>query len=767
MTNWEALVTGPELMTAQKERKCSYVDTKERRESMDVLEAEGLELVFEYKDKRFVKMRLSKRFDVRFENKVWLLIGSMGFTSMNKDATFKVSYSKENPSLTQQIDVFAADEETVLVIECKSAEKPGTRKDFKKEIEAFNGMQGGLLSSIKERFGRSINIKFIWATSNIVLGEQDKKRLEDAKIEYFDEKAIDYYANLSQHLGLAAKYQLLGKIFANKDIKNMPDTVPAIRGTMGGHTYYSFLIEPERLLKIGYVLHRDDGNKNMMPTYQRIIKHNRLVSIRDFVNKGGYFPNSIIVSIDAPSPRGLQFDSKSGDENSLAKLGILHLPKKYCSAYIIDGQHRLYAYSESKYASSNSIPVVAFENLDKTEQVRLFMDINENQRAVPKNLRNTLSSDLLWKDADCAKRRYALRLRIAEKLGDDPESPLHDRVQIGENKKTSIRCITMDTFDRGLRAGHFFTNFKNNEAINALGTFDNSLADNDYAFGLIVPYLKLAFNYFKDALSKEWELGEQSGGILTNNTGIYSLLRIFSDTIDFFFSKELLSPKSDTAEKLVCTCEPFFKAIVNFYTNLDPELKIEIKKQYGGKGPIQHWRYLQKAIHDRYEEFSPEGFDDWWADNSKQYNDASIEKLNLIVDQTKKAVRDFLEKEKGAEWRTCGLPVKLAADLAATAVKRNSERRKLKEGLLDDWDYATLEDCAAIARHSTYWSDGLRDILARPSERGKKGDKATRTKWMKDMQKISTELNHPGYSVSRSNYEYIQATLDWLNGESN
>lgn len=59
---------------------------------------------------------------------------------------------------------------------------------------------------------------------------------------------------------------------------------------MGGFKYYSFSIEPERLLKIGYVLHRNEANKNMMPTYQRLIKKNRLKSVQQFVNNGGYFP---------------------------------------------------------------------------------------------------------------------------------------------------------------------------------------------------------------------------------------------------------------------------------------------------------------------------------------------------------------------------------------------------------------------------------------------------------------------------------------------
>ena len=143
----------------------------------------------------------------------------------------------------------------------------------------------------------------------------------------------------------------------------------------------------------------------MMPTYQRLIKKSRLTAVRKFINEEhGYFPNSIIISIDSKKP--LQFDrSEKQVPNAVADLGILHLPQQYRSAFIIDGQHRLYGYSDSPYAMTNSIPVVAFENLDQTEQVRLFMDINENQKSVSKKLRNVLNADMLWDSPKEAERR--------------------------------------------------------------------------------------------------------------------------------------------------------------------------------------------------------------------------------------------------------------------------------------------------------------------------------------------------------------------------
>ena len=152
---------------------------------------------------------------------------------------------------------------------------------------------------------------------------------------------------------------------------------------MGGHKYYSFSIEPARLLKLGYILHRSKANSSLMPTYQRLIKKTRLKNVAQFVESGGYFPNSLILSLDGGA-RGLQFDPFA-KQSGQTRAGILHLPQTFRAAYVIDGQHRLYGYSASSRAATDLIPVVAFVSLDRSDQMRLFMQINENQQAVPKN----------------------------------------------------------------------------------------------------------------------------------------------------------------------------------------------------------------------------------------------------------------------------------------------------------------------------------------------------------------------------------------------
>src|ERR1700733_14197063 len=132
------------------------------------------------------------------------------------------------------------------------------------------------------------------------------------------------------------------------------------------------------------------------------------------------------------------------------RAGILHLPQTFRAAYVIDGQHRLYGYAESSRASSDLIPVVAFVNLQQSDQVKLFMQINENQQAVPKNLRNTLNADLLWDSTDKRKQAQALKLKVAQLLGELKSSPLRGRIVLGEEQSNDRRCISLDAVNRGI-----------------------------------------------------------------------------------------------------------------------------------------------------------------------------------------------------------------------------------------------------------------------------------------------------------------------------
>jgi len=99
------------------------------------------------------------------------------------------------------------------------------------------------------------------------------------------EREIDYFCQLSEHLGRATRYHFLAEFLGGQKIPELKDlTVPAIRGKLGGKTFYSFVSTPEQLLKICFVNHLTLADPLALPTYQRLMKKNRLKAIGDFIS---------------------------------------------------------------------------------------------------------------------------------------------------------------------------------------------------------------------------------------------------------------------------------------------------------------------------------------------------------------------------------------------------------------------------------------------------------------------------------------------------
>lgn len=766
MTNWDKVVSEKELTSAKNLRRKTYIDKKERRVALPELEEEGWEEFKTYKDQRYIKVRKNKLYDELFEDKVWLLFANMGFTHMNKDRNFKMQYDYHNSNITQQIDIFAADEETILIVECKAASelKNGS---FKKHIEAYYAQMNGLRTEARKKFPKR-QVKFIWATENYILNESDLEKLDEWDIVHFNDSTINYYNELTKHLGESAKYQLLGYLFANQDIRNMDNKIPAIEGKMGGYRYYSFSIEPEKLLKIGYVLHRNEANKNMMPTYQRLVKKTRLKKVQSFIDNGGYFPNSLIISIDS-NGKGIQFDhvgKHSQVESAISRLGILHLPKKYRSAYIIDGQHRLYGYSDSNYARTNSIPVVAFIDLNREDQIKMFMDINENQKSVSKTLRTTLNADMLWVSDNYNERRQALRSKIAQMLGEENKSPLFDRVVVGENEKNTKTCITVEAIQLALKKCNYFSTYDKKNIINKIGTFD--LFDNQDTYDLFYPFIESCLDYIKTNLEVEWNKGED--GILTINRGLQAIIRVINDIIEHLINEKEIDPKKMKTKELINEVKYYLDPLIDFIDTITDENRNDLKGSLGASADKKYWRTFQKAISDFREDFIPDGLNKYLEDEAKTFNSESSDILREIKIKLKDLMAIKLDEYYGENWIIHGLPKAIYKKAKAKCDDENYEIEKNNNYMVTSkvsiWDCINLSDCVIIAtNYGKNWSSIFESVLVMPKDLKIPGGKKEKISWLKRLSNIDQNINKPNYSVSKEDYELLKDVLLWL--ESN
>ncbi|EKQ3637803.1 DGQHR domain-containing protein [Enterococcus faecalis] len=741
----ELLINREELIKEKKIRATNYIQSSVNHEKVRELEKDGWEKVKTFKKK--TRMRKEKKNAEKIVNNAWILFFKLGFQKMNTNII-------EVGSCV--IDILAVDRETAIFVFCNSTDEKQTRMTLMNKIKTVKENKKILIEYVKKMEPkRKLKCAFIFLTNNYILPDVDLKYMDSKNIVHFDEETFNYYSDLTTHLGSAARFQLLGYLFSGQKIPELNNKIPAIEGKMGGYKYYSFSIEPEKLLKIGYVLHRNNANNQMMPTYQRVIKKSRLESIQSFVDEGGFFPNSLIINIDK---QGLLFDRSSSQvDDSISKLGILHLPNIYRSAYIIDGQHRLYGYANSEYATSNTVPVVAFVDLDKKEQVKLFMDINENQKAVSKNLRTTLQADLLWESDNVAERQLALKCRIAQRLGEDFDSPLYGRIIIGENSKTEDQCIKLDTIKRALDKSNFLDMYdRHGESLLRKGTFDTG--NNEETMHKLLKLFKETLFYIKNNV-EEWDTSDLSNRFVVINPGIYSLIRVIDDVINYYTEVENQEILDLTQEGLMYYIQSFLDSIVNFFDNVTEEAKNRLKSMYGGKRDIFYWRTLQLSISNEIIGFRPDGMEKYWRDNDKRFNDESY---NMIRETEKFLNTDFknkLESYYGEDWFKLGLPKKVYDESIKLAASKNYNKKRNEE--VEPWSCLNTIHYREIAIHGKNWGEIFSIPYTMPGEESISGGKNAKTKWIEKFSRIRNE-NHHTYSISEEEFLFLKQVYEWL-----
>lgn len=742
------LVSDTDLQSELKVRKSPYELISVGRNHQEAYATEGWILEKEFKTK--VRLKRFKPFHQQFTNRVWTLLASLGFKTMSKNDVFTIPCDEYGDN--QDLDIIAVDDETILLVKCKSSEE-NAEGDFRRDLENLKRRMGNVRKSLSKLFpGSKHKVKFLLVTNNYYIGDVDKELLNNIGGIHLDEEAIAYFFDLHQEIGLAAKYQLLGSLFEGQEIPEIDNRIPAIQGRMGGHTYYSFSIESEKLLKIAYVLHRNKANRKMMPTYQRIIKKARLQSVLEFIDKqNGYFPNSIIVSLDSGS-KPLQFDMANTQvKSAISNVGILHLPKRYRSAYIIDGQHRLYGYANSEYKSKNAIPVVAFIDLQREEQVRLFMQINENQKAVPKNLKNILNIDLLWSSAVLTEKFKALKSRIAVELGENRESVLYGRIIVDENTKTNIKCITTDTIIRALGKTHFLGKVSKNR-IESSGTFFNGNLDD--CFDKLSTYIMASYKYVAKDLNDELKAGEQ--GFVFINKGVHAFILILGDVVDHLIRNQMEDiVLSDDA--LVEATKPFLDTLINFFQNITPAEVEDLKSKHGSGGDTKYWRTLQIALKGKIDGFEPEGLEDYLRKEAREYNTEAFEYIRDIEIHFKTDFKKRLKDAYGPSWFKKGVPTETAKRANELMFEKNLKIEN-EEDEVDVWDCLTIIAYRTIALKN--WTIFEKDYT-RPEEQKISGGKDAKTNWMTRLERLRNENVH-SYSVTQEEFDFLQSIHEWI-----
>jgi len=679
------LVEAKELEKIARQRKRNYYQITVAQEERSKYEKNGWKFIKPLRKKEL--LRKEKDLDELLEDEVWILFKNMGFAEMNKDRNFKLQAG----SVWKQVDMFAKEGNNVFIVECKTSVKD--TQISRKDIHEISDIQRDIINSIRKKYSSNIRVSFAIVSRGVQWNRTLEELAKEKGIFIWKEAELQYFNDLAKHLGGSAKYQLYSMLFRDKEAFEVGDIeIPAICGGRGRAKYYSFIIQPEKLLKAAYIHHRRSTTEELIGTYQRMLQKGRLAKIDRFISKGGYFPNNIILNFTKKP--GFDKKAQVGD----IVYGILKFPPYYASAWVIDGQHRLYGYANNEKRFKDTVSVLAFDSLNVKEQAKLFVEINKEQKAVTSNLLWDLYPDI-YHDSEEDKLLCAVSL-LTKKLNTDADSILKNRINIPSlpSKGKNYTNLTMATLCETIKE----TKLINRE--------EKLLYEKDYEYTVTFAgeRLKAYFATVAELFPEDWQKGDS--GVLRTNIGVRILLINFRQLLRYLnyhgqggiYKKKDLEPFKAKVRKL-------FSPVIEKLQEMSEEERNGIRKATAKGLVLNNAQQFAWWIKEKNDAFGIEILKNWAPPTPEDENDEHIKSL---LGDTQVDLRSFIAKElknlHGENWWREGIPKDIRSyinDLINDEIKKQPWKKEelFNYPLEKKLNYATAGHMQEVVRYGSNW----------------------------------------------------------------
>ena len=320
---------------------------------------------------------------LEFEKNVRNTLKKIGLENVNGEQSLSIGRF--------QIDAIGGINNCLLIISCVWSQKRKINQKIKEKIRELNGVKDAIKKDIADLrdYSRYTDFRFIVTTNTEFSKKIDEYAKQDDIILWRYDDVLAYYENLARFINKYAKYSLAGELNIKPDDMK-PLMVPCFSTRLGPYSAHLFFINAKELLKRQYVARRERRTKTY---YQRSLDEKRIKDIKKYIEEdGGFFPNNIIIAFDNESrPKFIPATFKPNKyiedwrfPIEEMRSGLLQFPITYRACAIIDGQHRLFSFSETKMGEQ--IPVLAIDGIDESDQAKLFIDINGKQKKVDQNL---------------------------------------------------------------------------------------------------------------------------------------------------------------------------------------------------------------------------------------------------------------------------------------------------------------------------------------------------------------------------------------------
>lgn len=758
----ESLIVEPkELKSISRRRRSAYIEESIHPADLDEKIEAGWELL--RKGKRTLRIRRSKPHHKVLEDRAWNFLYQMGYRELSSDRLV-IKFERNSGSTgSKQIDAFGCDDETAIIIECKSKTERG-RRSLQKDLSETAALQDYLRKSIFRHYEGRPKPKLIWlyVTSNIIWSESDIERARDANIYIVTENELNYFEAFLKHMGPAGRYQVLGEFLKGQKIPAMSGMkVPAIRGNLGGNKFYTFVTTARNLLRIAFVNHQALNHPDGRPAYQRMVSSTRIKEIGSYISeKNGFFPTNLLVNfVDSP-----RFDLLSNKDNSdpSIKFGWLTLPSVYRSAWIIDGQHRLYGYSgiDDKFLDQ-SLFVLAFDKMDTYKEADLFITINHKQKSVPKGLLVALLADLRMGDADPKTALSALASAVVRKVNQDKTSPLWQRFAMPDVPATASQNLTISECVNGLNRSALLGKVVHGQIAPSVFSDETDELTIERARQILNGY----FDHLRETNPRRWEAGRQA--FVCVNPGLRAHLMLIPEIVSYLSHRKGLDFLSLSPAEVVTHIVEFAQPMFEYFrTASDDEIKDRYSRKFGEGGVKEYLYNLCETISTDAPDFGSEEFKRYLTQKESDV----IEEANRFVMAFSERLMDCvicILKSRYGEARTdSGEPAYWEYGVTSRRVLENSykkqladsaDRRKPKEAYLDIID---LKDIIEAKENWLFFESSF--SIALPNE--KQGSKKYHTGWIAKFSEIRNIAAHK--NALRTYTDDDLEFIDWLRSEA-
>lgn len=701
------------------------------------------------------RLRRQKAHDKLLEERVWTLLYRMGFLHLSgQGGAFQLLKADDPKTPDNQIDVVAIDDEVAFAIECKSSSKPRKFADFSGDLAKHTSLRERFATLVRSQFSvahKRPSVFAVW-TANLILTDNDRARAEEAGVPMFEESDLLYYESLVAQIGSAARYQFLADVLQGRSIPGLELKVPAVRTKMGASTAYTFSVSPEYLLKIAFVSHRARGKASDIDAYQRMLKRARLRNIRQYITEGGIFPTNIVVNI--AEQKWLTFDRGKQEEGrgTSSTFGWLHIRPAYRVAWVIDGQHRLFAYAGHAAAKKSLISVMAFVGLPASEQARLFVDINAEQRKVKQSLLQELYAELHWDAADPATRTQAILSKVIQALDTDLASPFNGRILKADDARNDVRCISLTSVFKALERTTFFIARTRKGEVAEFGPLWDG--DNDGTLRRTVRVVSGYFDVIRREANTLWDLGSGEGGGLAMNDGVTVCINVLRSIVMHLQTVKRVQLAEVSTDELVDVIAPYATKVGQYFSAMTPEQVTLFRALRGVQGQTTGTRRVEEAIRRLDPSFDPPGLSEFLIREKTQTTTRAFQVIQRIEQVLQATILQELKSEFGPDeqgWWFNGVPkgVRKKVD------DRINEEGGKKGGREDNFDLIDYREIVV----SQF------PLFEATLSRGK-GSKDARTKWMVEVNDLRKPVMHASKGVSLPITEEQLALLEeieaWL-----